>query len=130
MVTDPIADMLTRIRNAYTARLSQTKIPHSQLKNNLAQILKDEGYIQDFSVETAMPSQISVVLKYGGERKAAMSGIRRTSRPGRRVYVGHREIPQVNNGLGVAILSTSRGIMTDKTARREHIGGEVLCEVW
>jgi len=134
MMTDPIADMLARIRNATLARQGRTSIPLSQLKVRIAGILKDEGYITDFSVDESGHGHINIDIKYGrdrgGERRSAIAGMRRTSRPGRRVYVGYRDIPKVHNGLGVAIMSTSRGLMTDKSAREQQVGGEVLCEVW
>lgn len=130
MMTDPIADMLSRIRNAALARLDRTEIPYSKLKERIAGLLKDEGYVRDFHVEREHPPRLVVVLKYGSARESAIVGLRRTSRPGRRVYVGHDAIPEVQNGLGVAILSTSRGVMTDRAARQARVGGEVLCEVW
>lgn len=130
MMTDPIADMLSRIRNAATARHETTEVPLSKLKARLAQILKDEGYITDFRINDEFPQSITITLKYGRDREPAILGVRRRSRPGLRYYVGHTEIPRIRNGLGVAILSTSKGVMTDRTARAEHVGGEVLCEVW
>lgn len=133
MTTDPIADMLTRIRNAALARHESTCIPASNLKRAIAVILKSEGFIADVRDETngeANHPQIRVVLKYNREKHSAFEGIRRVSRPGRRVYVGHESIPRVLSGLGVSILSTSRGVMTDKEARRQKVGGELLCEVW
>ena len=130
MNTDPVSDMLTRIRNAALARLDRTEMPASTLKERVAELLKAEGYISDFRVDTELPRKLTVFMKYGRDRASAIAGIRRTSRPGRRVYVRHTDIPTVHNGLGVAILSTSRGVMTDKEARRQKVGGEVLCEVW
>ena len=130
MMTAPIADMLARIRNAILARQTRTSIPLSNLKIRIAGILKDEGYISDFSVDEAGHGSILVDMKYGRDRLSAIAGMRRHSRPGRRVYVGYRNIPRVHNGLGVAIMSTSRGVMTDKSAREQKVGGEVLCEVW
>lgn len=130
MVTDPIADMLTRIRNAYLARLERTEVPHSKLKRRVAEILKDEGFITDVQVNGEQTSSMTIVLKYGRDKGSAVVGLRRTSRPGRRVYVGHEEIPKVNNGMGIAILSTSHGVMTDREARQKRVGGELLCEVW
>jgi small subunit ribosomal protein S8 len=130
MMTDPIADMLTRIRNAAQAQHEQTILPSSNLKEQLAGILKQEGFIDDYSVEDGVQKSLTIVLKYGRDRKSAFVGIRRSSRPGRRFYVGHRDIPRVQNGMGVAILSTSAGIMTDRDAREKRVGGEVLCEVW
>lgn len=130
MLTDPIADMLARIRNAALARQDRTSIPHSTIKVSIAEILKAEGFIADYSVDDSGHGSIVLELKYGRDRESAIAGMRRKSRPGRRVYLGYREIPKVLNGLGVAIMSTSRGIMTDKTAREQKVGGEVLCEVW
>lgn len=130
MMTDPIADMLARIRNATTARHETTEVPFSKLKARLAEILKEEGYIADFAVNDEFPKSITIKLKYGRDRSPAIVGIRRRSRPGLRLYVWHSEIPKVRNGLGVAILSTSKGVMTDRAARAEHVGGELLCEVW
>ncbi len=130
MMTDSIADMLTRIRNAAQGRLERTDIPLSKLKVRIAEILKAEGYIADYRVEDAKPAKLTVVLKYGRERESAIAGIRRKSRPGRRVYVAHDGIGKVHNGMGVAILSTSRGVMTDRDARAQRVGGEILCEVW
>jgi len=130
MVNDPIADMLSRIRNASLARLDRTDMPLSKLKTRVAEILKLEGFISDYRVDESEHGTLTVVMKYGRDRASAIVGIRRASRPGRRVYVGHMAIPRVHNGLGVAILSTSRGVMTDKEARRQGVGGEVLCEVW
>ena len=133
MMTDPISDLLARIRNASMARHERTLVPASGVKKAVAEILKQEGYVTDVNVETWGPQQrqsIAITLKYGSDREAAFRGLRRVSRPGRRVYVGYREIPRVLSGLGVAILSTSRGVMTDKDARRNKLGGEILCEVW
>ena len=130
MMTDPIADMLTRIRNAAEAQHSETVIPSSTLKERLAAILKQEGFIDDFRVEDGLPKKLTIALKYGRDRQSAFVGMKRASRPGRRFYVGHRDIPRVQNGMGVAILSTSAGIMTDRDARDKRVGGEVLCEVW
>lgn len=132
MMTDPIADMLARLRNASLAHQDRTEIPHSIIKIRLAEILKAEGYISDFNVTTESETRksISVTLKYGRARESAFKGLRRASRPGRRLYVGHEDIPVVLNGMGIAILSTSRGVMTDKDARTQRVGGEVLCEVW
>ncbi|MFK7998379.1 MAG: 30S ribosomal protein S8 [Polyangiales bacterium] len=127
MMTDPIADMLTRLRNAALAHQDQTEIPLSKLKVNVAKILKEEGYVTDYQVGER---SLTVQLKYGKNRRCAFIGIKRTSRPGRRLYVGTTDIPKVHNGLGIAIMSTSNGLMTDKKAREAKIGGEVLCEVW
>ena len=130
MMTDPIADMLTRIRNAAQAHHERTVLPSSKLKVQLAGILKQEGFIDDYSVENGIPNTLTIVLKYSRDRRSAFVGMRRASRPGRRFYVGHRDIPRVQNGMGVAILSTSAGVMTDRDARDKRVGGEVLCEVW
>jgi small subunit ribosomal protein S8 len=129
MMTDPVSDMLTRIRNAALARHERTLIPASQLKKHIAEILKLEGFIADVRQEED-PRHLTIVLKYGRDRTSAIDGIRRVSRPGRRVYVRHDRIPRVLSGMGVAILSTSRGVMSDKEARRQKVGGELLCEVW
>jgi small subunit ribosomal protein S8 len=128
MMTDPVSDMLTRIRNAALARHESTLVPASQLKFHIAEILKAEGFIADVRKEEERT--ITIVLKYGRDRSSAIDGIRRISRPGRRVYVRHDHIPRVLSGMGVAILSTSRGVMSDKEARRQKVGGEILCEVW
>lgn len=130
MTTDPISDMLARIRNAALARHDRTEIPRSVIKERIAAILKAEGYIADFRVDDAGFGSIVVTLKYGRDRQSAIVGMRRKSRPGRRVYVSYRDIPKVHNGLGVAIMSTSRGVMSDRTARDQKVGGEILCEVW
>lgn len=131
MMTDPIADMLTRIRNAALARHDRTEVPASRLKAAVAEILKSEGYIIDVRPsEGEGPQKLTIVLKYGRDRSSAIDGIRRISRPGRRVYVRHDRIPRVFSGLGISILSTSRGLMSDREARRQKIGGELLCEVW
>ncbi len=130
MMTDPISDMLARIRNAVLARHDRTEIPYSGLKVQIAEILKAEGYVADYRVDESGFGKIIVFLKYGKGRESAIAGMRRKSRPGRRVYVGYRDIPKVHNGLGVAIMSTSRGVMSDRTAREQKVGGEILCEVW
>lgn len=130
MMTDPISDMLARIRNAILARHERTEMPLSKLKANIAEILKSEGYISDYRIDNSGWGKITLVLKYGRDRKSAIAGLKRASRPGRRLYVGYRDIPKVRNGLGVAIMSTSKGVMTDKLARTEQVGGEILCEVW
>jgi small subunit ribosomal protein S8 len=129
MMTDPVSDMLTRIRNAAMARHERTLVPASQLKKHIAEILKLEGYIADVRQEED-PRSLTIVLKYGRDRTSAIDGIKRISRPGRRVYVRHDRIPRVLQGMGVAILSTSRGVMSDKEARRQKVGGELICEVW
>ena len=131
MMTDPIADMLTRIRNAALARHERAEMPHSNLKEHLAGVLKGEGFIDDVRVsEGEGLKTLTLVLRYGRDRQSAIDGVRRVSAPGRRVYVRHDRIPRVRSGMGVSILSTSRGVMTDKEARRQRVGGELLCEVW
>lgn len=133
MFNDPIADMLSRIRNAIGSRHDRTLVPVSRLKKRVAEILKQEGYIADVrEIEGKPQGTLEIVLKYdtGRDRRAAIDGLRRVSRPGRRVYVKHDNIPHVYSGLGVSIISTSSGIMTDNEARRRKVGGELLCEVW
>jgi small subunit ribosomal protein S8 len=131
MMTDPIADMLTRIRNAGLARHDRTELPASRLKEAVAKILKSEGFIADVRPsEGDGDKKLTIVLKYGRDRQSAVEGVRRVSRPGRRVYVRHDRIPRVLSGLGISILSTSRGLMSDREARRQKIGGELMCEVW
>ena len=137
-MTDPIADMLTRIRNAVTARHARVEMPASKLKVEIARILQDEGYIAGFKmVETpaerpgkAPRQQIRLFLKYGSTGDKAISGIVRVSRPGRRVYANRDEVPTVLGGLGVTILTTSRGVMTGRAAQQVGVGGEILCNVW
>ena len=129
--TDPIADMLTRIRNANNAKHESVEIPASNMKKQIAQILVDEGYIKSFNViDDGKQDVIKVFLKYGPNKSKVLQGLKRISKPGLRTYVGKEEIPQVMRGLGVAIVSTSKGVMTDKAARAAHIGGEVLAFVW
>lgn len=133
MVTDPIADMLARIRNAAGAKHELTRIPASKVKAAIGEILRREGFIADVRVEQPEASnhrEIVVALKYGSDRAAAFRGLRRVSRPGRRVYASYDRIPRVLSGLGISIISTSRGVMTDKEARKQKVGGEILCEVW
>ena len=133
-MTDPIADMLTRIRNATLARHTRVDVPASTLKLEIARILEREGYIQAFKVvepkEGAVQKSIRISLKYGPRGERVITGIERVSRPGRRVYFGNTEVPSVFGGLGTSILTTSRGVMTGREARREGVGGEVLCNVW
>ena len=133
MMTDPIADMLARVRNAAMAQHASTRIPASKLKHSIAELLKAEGYIADVRLDespiTKRP-ELVVALKYDRDRSCAFQGIRRVSRPGRRVYVHHDQIPRVLSGLGTSILSTSQGLMTDTEARRRKVGGELVCEVW
>jgi small subunit ribosomal protein S8 len=131
-MTDPIADFLARIRNAILARQAEVLAPASKLKQRLCVLLKDEGYISGYDVrdnEEGMP-QIVVRLRWADPRTNAITGLRRRSRPGQRMYVRHGTIPKVRSGLGIAILSTSKGLMTDRAARKEGLGGELLCEVW
>jgi len=130
-VTDPIADMLTRIRNAIMVNHEQVELPGSRLKRAVAQILKEEGFIRDFEwIDDGKQGVIKVYLKYGPNRTKVITGLKRISKPGLRVYVKSDAVPKVLGGLGLAILSTSKGIMTDKTARKEKVGGEVLCYIW
>jgi small subunit ribosomal protein S8 len=128
-MTDPISDMLTRIRNAGRALLPTVEIPHSRMKENLANILKQEGYIAAVSVADGMPRTIKLKLKYQG-KKNVIEGLRRISKPGLRRYVGATEIPRVLGGLGVAVVSTPEGVMTGTQARKKNLGGELLCYVW
>jgi small subunit ribosomal protein S8 len=128
-MNDPIADMLTRIRNANLALLPAIEMPHSKMKESLAGILRKEGYIAEFSVEGKLPKIIKLKLKYQG-KKSVIEGLRRISTPGLRRYVGAREIPRVRGGLGVAVVSTSEGIMSGTDARKKNLGGEILCYVW
>ncbi|MGD8474724.1 MAG: 30S ribosomal protein S8 [Anaerolineae bacterium] len=129
--TDPIADMLTRIRNGLTVRKPYVLVPSSKLKVSIAQILLEEGFIQGYEVTNEHPqANIRLWLKYDDKRRPIVAGLKRVSRPGRRVYSGKRELPWVLSGLGVAIVSTPRGVMTDREARRNGVGGEILCYVW
>jgi small subunit ribosomal protein S8 len=133
MMTDPISDMLARIRNAAMARHERTEMPHSVLKERVAHVLKLEGYIDDVRVEDGelgFGRKLTLVLRYGRDKHSAIDGLRRVSTPGRRVYVRHDHIPRVQSGMGISILSTSRGVMTDSDARKQRVGGELLCEVW
>ncbi len=131
MMTDPIADMLNRISNGLLARHKQVTLPSSKIKVAVARILKEEGYIKNYQVTRDEPQpSLRIVLKYDDDRQPIISKIRRVSKPGRRMYVGRDEIPWVLNGMGVAILSTPRGIVTGQQARRLKVGGEVLCYVW
>ena len=130
-ITDPIADMLTRIRNAGAARHATVDVPASKMKKAIAQIMLDEGYIKAYEVvEDGVQGTIKITLKYTANREKAISGLRRVSKPGLRVYAGADELPRVLKGLGIAIISTSTGVMTDKQAREAHIGGEVLAFIW
>ena len=130
-ITDPVADMLTRIRNASNAKHETVDVPASNMKKSIAQILLDEGYIKAFQiVEDGTQGIIRITLKYNAGKEKVISGLRRVSKPGLRVYVGADELPQVLRGLGIAIVSTSKGVMTDKAARAAHVGGEVLAFIW
>ena len=130
-ITDPVADMLTRIRNASSAKHETVDVPASNLKKAIAEILLEEGYIKSYSVvDNGNQGMIHITLKYLGKQEKALSGLRRVSKPGLRVYAGADELPKVLKGLGIAIVSTSKGVMTDKKARELHIGGEVLAFVW
>jgi len=132
-MTDPIADMLTRIRNANVAYHDQVVMPSSKLKESLAKILEREGYIAGFNVsqDPGKPAKtLTITMKYTPERKRTISGLKRVSKPGLRVYSAATQVPRVLGGLGVAVLSTSRGLMTDREARKANVGGEVLCFVW
>jgi small subunit ribosomal protein S8 len=133
MMTDPIADMLARVRNAAMAQHAVTRLPASKVKLNIAKILQAEGYVADVREEESPITkrmELVVALKYDRDRSCAFQGIRRVSRPGRRVYVRYDQIPRVLSGLGTSILSTSHGMMTDSEARRRKVGGELVCEVW
>jgi len=131
MMTDPISDMLARIRNASIARHDRAEMPHSFLKQHVAEVLKSEGFLDDVRVSDGEgPKTLTIVLRYGRDRASAIDGVRRVSAPGRRVYVRHDRIPRVRSGMGISILSTSRGVMTDRQAREQRVGGELLCEVW
>jgi small subunit ribosomal protein S8 len=128
--SDPIADMLVRIRNAHMAELEVVEMPHSKIKSEIARVLKKEGYITDYAVEGGVKKTLRVYLKYTQDHEPAILGLKRVSKAGRRKYVPADDIPRVLNGLGVAVMSTSAGIMTGKEARSKNIGGEVVCSVW
>ncbi len=131
MMTDPIADFPTRIRNANNARKASVDIPWSRQKEALAHVLVEEGYLQSVNVVDGTPRHLHrLELRYDGRRRPIISGVRRVSRPSLRVYVGVDDIPAVRRGLGVNVLSTPKGILADRTARREHVGGEVICTIW
>jgi small subunit ribosomal protein S8 len=133
-MTDPVADFLTRLRNAANAQHHDVAIPSSKLKRELARILKEQGYIDAYQVEPPVPGrpneQITVTLKYSENRKPVISGIQRVSRPGQRTYVDHAHIPRIQGGMGTAIISTSKGVMTGHEARQQGVGGEVVARVW
>jgi small subunit ribosomal protein S8 len=131
MMTDPIADLLTRIRNANNARKASVDVPWSRQKEEIARVLVDEGYLAGSSVVDAEPRNVlRIELRYDGQRRPVISGMRRVSRPSLRVYMGVKDIPAVRRGLGVNVLSTPKGILVDRNARRENVGGEVICTVW
>ena len=131
LINDPVADMLTRIRNALVAKHETTTLPASNMKKAIAQILVDEGYIKGFEViDDGAQGTIKLTLKYDGNRKGVISGLKRISKPGLRVYAKSEDIPKVLGGLGIAIISTSKGVMTDRQARKNAVGGEVLCYIW
>mgnify|MGYP000818297267 FL=1 len=131
MVTDPIADMLTRIRNANQMRYKEVEVPASKIKVEIARILKETGFIIDYKIKQNNVQDVLVLmLKYGENRERVITGLKRISKPGLRVYVKAEDVPRVLNGLGIAIISTSKGLMTDKDARRESLGGEVLAYIW
>ena len=131
VVTDPIADMLTRIRNANAMRYKEVEVPASRIKLEIARILKEEGYISDVKIKKDKVQDVMVLnLKYGEKKDRVITGLKRISKPGLRVYAKVEELPRVLNGLGIAIISTSKGIMTDKEARKESLGGEVLAYIW
>lgn len=128
---DPIADMLTRIRNANQMRYTNVEVPASNLKVEIAKILKDEGFIVDYKIkEDSIQNDIVLTLKYGEKKERVITGLKRISKPGLRVYVKADEVPKVLNGLGIAIISTSKGVMTDRDARKQNLGGEVLAYIW
>ena len=133
-MTDPVSDFLTRVRNGITAAHQEVEIPSSKLKREMARILKEQGYIRDFAIEAPTPEQpselIRVTLKYTDDRRSAITGLKRVSRPGQRHYVNHTQIPKVQGGMGTAIVSTSRGVMTGHEARDAGVGGEVVAHVW
>ena len=130
-ITDPVADMLTRVRNANNAKHETVDVPASNMKKSIAQILLDEGYIKSFTVEDdGLQGMIHITLKYNAGKEKVITGLRRVSKPGLRIYSSCEDMPRVMNGLGIAIISTSKGIMTDKQARNANVGGEVLAFVW
>jgi small subunit ribosomal protein S8 len=130
-MTDPIADLLTRIRNALSARHLETNVPFSNIKKAVAQVLQEEGYIEGFRVVEEGPGgMLRISLRYTREGAPVVSGLERVSRPGRRRYAGSKDIPRVLDGLGISILSTSRGVLSDREARRRNLGGEILCSIW
>ena len=130
-MSDPLADMLTRIRNAVLVKFDSVEMPKSNVKVDIARVLKDEGFIRDYRVsESGVQGTLTIDLKYGQNKESVITGIKRVSKPGLRQYAKAKEVPVVLNGLGISIISTSKGIITDKTARAMNTGGEILCEVW
>jgi small subunit ribosomal protein S8 len=130
-LTDPIADLLTRLRNAQRAGLEQIELPGSKMKQRICEVLREEGFVREVSTkEDGQQGVLTVILKYDQDKRPAISEIRRQSKPGLRRYVSYRDIPPVMNGLGIAVLSTSRGVMVDREARKQHLGGELLATVW
>jgi small subunit ribosomal protein S8 len=130
-MTDPVADLLTRIRNAQRAGLEEMEVPASKIKQRICEVLRDEGFIRAVArKEDGRQGVLSVALKYDGEKRPAISEIKRQSKPGLRRYVGYEDIPEVMNGLGIAVLSTSKGILVDREARKQHLGGELIATVW
>jgi small subunit ribosomal protein S8 len=128
-MSDPISDMLTRIRNAGAAQLPMVKLPHSRIKESVAKLLQQQGYVADVSVAGEAKKELTIKLKFNG-KKSVIEGLKRVSKPGLRRYVGSTEIPRVRGGLGVAIVSTSEGLLTDQQARKKNLGGELLCYIW
>jgi small subunit ribosomal protein S8 len=130
-VTDPIADFINRVRNGQKARFDKVDIPASRMKTSIARLLKEEGYIKNYKlIRDNKQGVLRIQLKYNENREGGIAGAKRVSKPGCRVYVGHNEIPRIMNGMGITILSTSKGLMTDRQARKETVGGELLCAVW
>jgi small subunit ribosomal protein S8 len=130
-MTDPVADLLTRIRNAQRAGLEELDVPASNIKQRICEVLRDEGFLREVSRKAdGARTTLTVTLKYDNEKRPAISEIKRQSRPGLRRYVGYEDIPQVMNGLGIAVLSTSKGILVDREARKQHLGGELIATVW
>lgn len=130
-MTDPVADLLTRIRNAQRAGLEELDLPASRLKHQICEVLRSEGFVREVSLKQDGPQgRITIGLKYDNDKRPAISEIKRQSKPGLRLYVKHTEIPKVMNGLGIAILSTSKGVLTDREARKQHLGGELLATIW
>ena len=130
VVTDPIADMLTRIRNANAMKYKEVKVPASKVKTEIARILKDEGFIEDYKLQNEKDKTLVLTLKYTDKKERVINGLKRISKPGLRVYTKSDDVPKVLNGFGIAIISTSKGIMTDKEARKESLGGEVMAYIW